>query len=166
MSSLLIKPIVQHHRSRVSPIQLRDFPLHQWGNLTVKAPTQHLLPRCDINNQLVHVRFAVLRSFRKLPHLFVVSGLTRRTCFPSILLPVFPCIGASGDMNTGFTLLFLHLPRVPPKCQIRYASSQIVRAVGVRQHLPFSMESGHLGNWQHPNVFHRWKPGPSLVCNV
>ena len=27
MSSLLIKPIVQHHRSRVSPIQLRDFPL-------------------------------------------------------------------------------------------------------------------------------------------
>ena len=27
MSSLLTKPIVQHHRSRVSPIQLRDFPL-------------------------------------------------------------------------------------------------------------------------------------------
>ena len=40
MSSLLIKPIVQHHRSRVSPIQLRDFPLQQWGNLTVKDPTQ------------------------------------------------------------------------------------------------------------------------------
>ena len=27
MSSLLTKLIVQHHRSRVSPIQLRDFPL-------------------------------------------------------------------------------------------------------------------------------------------
>ena len=27
MSSLLTKPIVQHHHSRVSPIQLRDFPL-------------------------------------------------------------------------------------------------------------------------------------------
>ena len=27
MSSLLTKPIVQHHLSRVSPIQLRDFPL-------------------------------------------------------------------------------------------------------------------------------------------
>ena len=43
MSSLLIKPIVQHHRSRVSPIQLRDFPLHQWGNLTVKDPAQHTI---------------------------------------------------------------------------------------------------------------------------
>ena len=28
MSSLLTKPIVRHHLSRVSPIQLRDFPLH------------------------------------------------------------------------------------------------------------------------------------------
>ena len=28
MSSLLTKPIVQHRLSRVSPIQLRDFPLH------------------------------------------------------------------------------------------------------------------------------------------
>ena len=28
MSTLLTKPIVQHHLSRVSPIQLRDFPLH------------------------------------------------------------------------------------------------------------------------------------------
>ena len=27
MSSLLTKPLVQHHLSRVSPIQLRDFPL-------------------------------------------------------------------------------------------------------------------------------------------
>ena len=40
MSSLLIKPIIQHHRSRVSHAQLRDFPLHLWGNLTVKDPTQ------------------------------------------------------------------------------------------------------------------------------
>ena len=38
MSSVLIKPIVQHHRSRVSPV--RDFPLHLWGNRTVKDPTQ------------------------------------------------------------------------------------------------------------------------------
>ena len=28
MSSLLTKPKVQHHRFRVNPIQLRDFPLH------------------------------------------------------------------------------------------------------------------------------------------
>ena len=28
MSSLLTRPIVQHHLSRVSPIQLRDFPLN------------------------------------------------------------------------------------------------------------------------------------------
>ena len=28
MSSLFIKPTIQHHHSRVSPIQLRDFPLH------------------------------------------------------------------------------------------------------------------------------------------
>ena len=27
MSSLLTKPLVQHHLSRVSPIELRDFPL-------------------------------------------------------------------------------------------------------------------------------------------
>ena len=27
MSSLLIKPLVQHHLSRVRPVQLRDFPL-------------------------------------------------------------------------------------------------------------------------------------------
>ena len=27
MSSLLTKPLVRYHRSRVSPIQLRDFPL-------------------------------------------------------------------------------------------------------------------------------------------
>ena len=40
MSSLFIKPIVQHHRSRVSPVQLRDFPFHLWGNLTVKDPSQ------------------------------------------------------------------------------------------------------------------------------
>ena len=44
MSSLLSKPTVQHHHSRVSPVQLRDFPLHQWGNLTVKGPTQHTVP--------------------------------------------------------------------------------------------------------------------------
>ena len=41
MSSLLIKPIGQHHRSRVSPVLPREFPLHLWGNLTVKDPTQH-----------------------------------------------------------------------------------------------------------------------------
>ena len=48
MSSLLSKPTVQHHHSRVSPVQPRDFPLHQWGNLTVKDPTQQgssLFPR-------------------------------------------------------------------------------------------------------------------------
>ena len=28
MSNLLTKPLAQHHLSRVSPIQLRDFPLH------------------------------------------------------------------------------------------------------------------------------------------
>ena len=33
MSSLLTKPIVQHHRTRVSPIQLRDFPLTNTLNL-------------------------------------------------------------------------------------------------------------------------------------
>ena len=33
MSSLLTKPTVQHHHSRVSPVQLRDFPL----NLTWRA---------------------------------------------------------------------------------------------------------------------------------
>ena len=27
MSSLLTKPLVQHHLSRVRPVQLRDFPL-------------------------------------------------------------------------------------------------------------------------------------------
>ena len=43
MSSLLIKPIVQHHRSRVSPVQLRDFPLHLWGNVSVKDPAQQTL---------------------------------------------------------------------------------------------------------------------------
>ena len=53
MSSLLIKPIVQHHRSRVSPAQLRDFPLHLWGNLTVKDPTQQSDSRsgcCSLGN--------------------------------------------------------------------------------------------------------------------
>ena len=42
MSSLVIKPLVQHHLSRVRPIQLRDLPLHQWGNLPVKDPTQQV----------------------------------------------------------------------------------------------------------------------------
>ena len=44
MSSLLIKPIVQHHRSRVSPVLLRD---HLWGNLTVKDPTQQARRRIE-----------------------------------------------------------------------------------------------------------------------
>ena len=43
MSSLLTKPLVQHHLSRVRPVQLRDFPLHLWGNLTVKDPLNTLV---------------------------------------------------------------------------------------------------------------------------
>ena len=34
MSSLLIRSLVQHHLSRVSPIQLRDFPLMEMSRLT------------------------------------------------------------------------------------------------------------------------------------
>ena len=42
MSSPLIQHPAQHHLSRVRPILLRDLPLYQLGNLTVKNPTQHL----------------------------------------------------------------------------------------------------------------------------
>ena len=49
MSSLLTKPIVQHHRSRVSPIQLRGFPLAVISNVSLiscLSPWAKAPPRC------------------------------------------------------------------------------------------------------------------------
>ena len=66
MSSLFIKPIVQHHRSRVSPVQPRDFPLHQWGNLTVKDPAQHLHSVSCSTMQLNVQRFPSCATLRML----------------------------------------------------------------------------------------------------
>ena len=39
MSSLLTKSLVQHHLSRVRPVQLRDIPLHHIGGGRVRSET-------------------------------------------------------------------------------------------------------------------------------
>ena len=75
MSSLLTKPLVQHHLSCVSPIQLRDFPLHitrrgerrsRW-DLSTSTPLGHtqLLLGVAVRRDTRRQRFASTAAVRR-----------------------------------------------------------------------------------------------------
>ena len=89
MSSLLIKPSVQHHRSRVSPVQPRYFPPLLWGNLTVKDPTQHR--GTDTTTRIVE---KVLPKFFRNPlrETVDISPDWPRCCAVSGLEPICRCL--------------------------------------------------------------------------